>query len=76
VPERFAPGGPLALALEAVAEERYADALDRLEQAVSLAHAPDQAPARELARRLAARIALEGPCALRARAELVAEAPG
>ena len=36
MPDRYAPAGPLALALEALAEERYADALDRVEQALAL----------------------------------------
>jgi hypothetical protein len=72
VPERYAPAGPLALAFLAVTEERYADALDRLEQALALS-ADGQ---RDLARRLAVRIALDGPQELRARAEVIAESAG
>ena len=74
--ERFAPGGPLALALHAVTERRYEDALDRLDELLALAHGPDQALTRELGGRVAARIALDGPPALQARAELIARAAG
>ena len=72
MPERYAPAGPLALAFLAVTEERYADALDRLEQALALS--PDGQ--RDLARRLAVRIALDGPPGLRARAKVIAESAG
>jgi len=76
VPDRYAPAGPLALAFLAITQDRYGDALDALEQLLAVAHEPDLAPTRDLARRLAARIALDGPLELRARAQVIAETAG
>ena len=68
--ERYAPGGPLALAVAAIAEQRYDVALDRLEELLAIARGQEDGKTRDHVARLAARIAEEA-AGLRERADRV-----